>query len=67
MIHDHDHEGDRLLQIFKTLELLVFESAPALVIGYALAGIVPFLLTPTSMNALGHGGMLTQSIRGVVF
>jgi hypothetical protein len=51
----------------QTLGVLVLESAPALLLGYALAGVVPFLLTPTRTTALGRGGKFMQSLRGVAF
>jgi hypothetical protein len=51
----------------QTLSVLLLESAPALLIGYALAGIVPFLLTVSRTAALGRGSKLTQSLRGVAF
>ena len=51
----------------QTFGVLVLESAPALVLGYALAGVVPFLLTASRTAALGEGGRLTQSLRGVAF
>lgn len=49
----------------QTFGVLVPESAPALLIGYALAGVVPFLLTPARTRALGRGGRSTQALRGV--
>lgn len=51
----------------QTFGVLVLESAPALLLGYALAGVVPFLLTPARTTALGRGGKLMQSLRGVAF
>jgi hypothetical protein len=51
----------------RTLGVLVLESAPALLLGYALAGVVPFLLTPTRTASLGHGSGLMQSLRGIAF
>ena len=51
----------------ETLGVLVLESAPALLLGYTLAGIVPFLLTPTTIASLARGGKLAQSLRGVAF
>jgi len=50
-----------------TLGVLLLESAPALLFGYALAGLVPFLLTASRAAALGRGGRLSQSLRGVAF
>lgn len=51
----------------ETLGVLILESAPALLLGYTLAGVVPFLLTPSRTTALGRGGRLGQSLRGVAF
>ncbi len=51
----------------RTLGVLVFESAPALLLGYALAGVVPFLLTASRADTLGRGGKFSQSLRGVAF
>ena len=62
--HDVEHAGSTFLE---TLGVLVFESAPALLLGYALAGVIPLLLTPARTTALGRGGKLAQSLRGVAF
>ena len=51
----------------QTLGVLLLESAPALLLGYALAGVVPFLLTAARTTALGKGSRLMQSLRGVAF
>lgn len=51
----------------QTFSVLLVESAPALLLGYALAGMVPFLLTVSRTTALGRGSKLTQSLRGVAF
>ena len=59
-------EGD-VPTFMRTLGVLLMESAPALLIGYALAGIVPFLLTPARTSALARGSRVAQSLRGVVF
>lgn len=62
--HDHDEGTPAVLE---TLGVLVLESAPALLLGYGLAGVIPFLLTPTGVNSLSSGGKLMQSLRGVAF
>ena len=36
-------------------------------LGYALAGVIPFLLTASRTSALGRGGKLMQALRGVAF
>jgi len=54
-------------EFLQTLNVLVLESAPALILGYALAGVVPFLLTTARTTALGQGNSFTQSLRGVAF
>jgi len=59
--HDHAYS------FFRTLGVLVLESAPALLAGYALAGIVPTMLAGTATRALGRGGPLSRALRGVVF
>ncbi|TPV92353.1 MAG: hypothetical protein B7733_26160 [Myxococcales bacterium FL481] len=51
----------------RTLSVLVLETAPALIVGYALAGIVPFLLTQNRTAALARGSRVAQSLRGVAF
>jgi len=51
----------------QTLGVLVLESAPALLLGYGLAGVIPFLLTPRRTSSLARGGRLAQSLRGVAF
>ena len=51
----------------QTLSVLLVESAPALLLGYALAGVVPFILTASRTAALGRGSRLMQSLRGVAF
>lgn len=58
---------DDVLVFLRTLTILVVESAPALLLGYALAGFLPFLLTRSRMTSLKRGGRLLQSLRGVVF
>lgn len=62
----HAAEGD-VPTFLHTLGVLALESAPALLIGYALAGLVPFLLTPTRTSALARGSIFAQSLRGVAF
>ena len=56
-----------ILAFLRTLGTLVLESAPALLFGYALAGVLPFLLTLTTTQSLARGGRVAQSLRGVVF
>jgi uncharacterized membrane protein YraQ (UPF0718 family) len=51
----------------QTLGVLVLESAPALLLGYGLAGVIPFVLTPRRTSSLARGGKLAQSLRGVAF
>lgn len=51
----------------RTLGTLVLESAPALLFGYALAGLVPMLLTRARTSSLVSGGRLKQALRGVAF
>ncbi len=63
----HGSLGDEISAFTDTLVALTLESAPALVLGYALAGVVPFLLTPTRTESLARGGKLGQALRGVAF
>ncbi|MEM1025747.1 MAG: permease [Myxococcota bacterium] len=51
----------------ETFGHLVLESAPALFLGYAVAGVLPFLLTPGRIKGLGRGNRLMQSLRGVAY
>lgn len=51
----------------QTFGTLVLESAPALLLGFAFAGVVPVLLTPARANSLARGGPVAQSLRGVAF
>jgi len=65
--HEHGGSESNVPTFFETFSVLVFESAPALLLGYALAGVIPFLLTPSRTTALGRGGKVIQSLRGVAF
>lgn len=47
--------------------VLSLRSAPSLVFGFALAGVVPHLLTPARAQALMRGNVWTQALRGVVY
>lgn len=62
-------ESDELIfpAFIETFGILLLESAPALLFGYFLAGIVPHLLTPSRSEALTQGGSFLQSFKGVVF
>lgn len=51
----------------RTFLHLLLESAPALVLGYALAGVLTLGLTSAHLRALGRGGRLGQALKGVVF
>ena len=63
-----EFEGARTLGAsWRIFARLLGETAPALLLGFALAGIVPFVLTPARMNSLGRGGRLMQALRGVLF
>ncbi|MDD9938312.1 MAG: permease [Myxococcales bacterium] len=59
--------GDSLASFLRTFWVLVLESAPALILGYGLAGIVPLMLTPARASSLARGGTATQALRGVAF
>ena len=62
-----DVVGSNVTTFLRTLGVLLLESAPALLLGYALAGLVPFLLTASRAAALGRGSRLSQSLKGVAF
>ena len=62
----HTMDGG-MAAVLRTLGVLVLESAPALLLGYGLAGLIPFLLTTGRMSMLGRGGRFMQSLRGVAF
>ena len=64
MIDPHGTEGAGPTFV-ETLGILLFESAPALLAGYALAGVVPLVLSPTRTAALARGGRAAQALRGV--
>ncbi|MEM7605429.1 MAG: permease [Myxococcota bacterium] len=50
-----------------TLGVLFLESAPALVIGYTFAGLLPVFLSPKRLAMLSKGGRGSQAMRGVAF
>ena len=52
-LFDHGMAADEMPSYLQTFAVLVVESAPALLLGYALAGILPFVLTPARTEALG--------------
>lgn len=58
----HDHGG-----FAATFLALASESAPALLLGYAAAGLVSVLLPQGSLRWLARGGPATQALRGVAF
>ncbi len=51
----------------RTFVSLVLDSAPALVIGYALAGLAAALLPEVPPGWLSAGGRVGQAVKGVVF
>lgn len=65
--HGHGDHGGATASFTSTLATLILQSAPALVLGYALAGMVPLLITPTRTSQLARGGRVTQALRGVAF
>lgn len=56
-----------LMRSLKVFLKLLLESAPALLIGYALAGLLTSGLTPARLSALVGGGRLSQALKGVAF
>jgi uncharacterized protein len=66
--HDHDHSHDALSGWSERFLHLALESAPALLLGYALAGLASELLPRFSARWLSGGGSaLGQVARGVAF
>ena len=51
----------------QTFTTLVLESAPALMLAFALAGLVQVFLPPASLRWMRTGRPLTESVRGVAF
>ncbi len=58
--HEHASVGQRLLH-------LMLESAPALLVGYLLAGVMATQIPKATLRWAGRGGVLSQSARGVLF
>ena len=61
------HAQESAFSFVSTFGVLVLESAPALLLGYAMAGFVPLLLTPSRISSLSRFGKLAQALRGVAF
>lgn len=57
---EHASVGERLLH-------LMLESAPALLVGYVLAGIMATQIPKATIRWAGRGGIFSQSARGVLF
>lgn len=60
--HAHSGEHDEFWHSFLTLAL---QSAPALLLGYFLAGLVAVFLPVSSVRWLGGGSLAGQALRGV--
>ena len=56
-----------IFDLARTLQILIFETAPALLIGFILAGVIPFVLTSSRVNSLRSHGRLTQAAKGVAY
>ena len=66
--HPHGHiEAASIPGFLDTFATLALESAPALLIGYLLAGLLGVGLTQQRARWLGGGSSLSQSMRGVAF
>ena len=63
--HNHAHEGVALL--FENFIALARESAPALLLAYTVAGLVHALLPKATIDWMGKGSHLQQSLRGMLF
>lgn len=61
------HALDHIAETSETFWTLALDSAPALLLGYLLSGLIPALLTPSSAHHLSTGGPLRQAGRGLVF
>lgn len=61
------HVSELVYASLLALMILALESAPALILGFALAGVIPFLLTAARAASLGRGSRFAQSARGVLF
>lgn len=64
MQHHGDHGHGEASHAFYDMAV---ESAPALLIAYAVAGIVQVYLPVGSLGWLGRGGPLAQAVRGTLF
>lgn len=60
-------EFEATLQFFKTFLSLAYQTAPALLAAYLLAGIIQSFLPRAGYSWLKKGGSLTQITKGVVF
>jgi len=62
-----DHSMHHLEATGRSLLTLTLTSAPALLLGFVLAGLASGLLATTRSDHLGSGGRLAQALRGVGF
>jgi hypothetical protein len=71
--HAHAHAHAHASEVHNTLSLhgtfwdLAIESAPALLLAYALAGVMRMVLRPAAIAWLSKGGSLRQGLKGVLF
>lgn len=67
MLPEHGHGPPEAHSYLNRLWGLILESAPALVLGYALSGLVTVFLPRASLGWLGRGGPMAQATKGVIF
>ena len=66
--HDgHAGEEQPLAAAFEAFVAITQQSAPALLLGYLLAGVLGVWMPSAGTRWLAHGGALQQAVRGVLF
>ncbi|NNM00233.1 MAG: hypothetical protein HKO62_05745, partial [Gammaproteobacteria bacterium] len=65
--HGHHHAHTTAPHFIDTMLSLALVSAPALIAGYGLAGLIGILLTPQRAQWLRGGARWRQSLRGMAF
>ncbi len=63
----HVHEAAAAHGFAERFIALSLESAPALFLGYLLAGVLGSMLPQNAVNWIGRGGSFSQAARGVAF
>lgn len=65
--HNHIHASDHSALFLETFLGLAYQTAPALLAAYLLAGIIQSFLPKAGFSWLKKGGNFTQMTKGVVF